>query len=209
MAALSVLAMVGCGKGGAPDKVAPVAPLEMPKAETTVPEVEAGTSEAVVPPPPAAVQASRAEAPANPAAGEKNPATVLRAVTLAEFQAELARQKGKVVVIDAWASWCVPCREKLPRFIALSREFAEADVVFWGLNLDEEEQEELALEVMRENGASFPNFRVTAEVDEVQTALDFQGIPRYFLFDAESKSIVNSGKIDEVVEKLKELFPKP
>jgi peroxiredoxin len=48
----------------------------------------------------------------------------------------LASQKGKVVFIDFWASWCPPCRESIPRVEALYQKLKNENVAFLGINLE-------------------------------------------------------------------------
>jgi thiol-disulfide isomerase/thioredoxin len=44
-----------------------------------------------------------------------------------------AELKGKVVVIEAWATWCGPCREQAPHMVQLYRDYKDRGVVFIGL----------------------------------------------------------------------------
>lgn len=46
--------------------------------------------------------------------------------------------KGKVVVLNFWATWCPPCRKEIPDFIALQKEYGNRGLVFVGVALDDE-----------------------------------------------------------------------
>jgi len=49
---------------------------------------------------------------------------------------DLADHAGKVVVLDFWASWCVPCRRSFPWLNAMQAKYADRDLVVIGVNLD-------------------------------------------------------------------------
>ncbi|HVF49532.1 MAG TPA: TlpA disulfide reductase family protein [Pyrinomonadaceae bacterium] len=50
---------------------------------------------------------------------------------------KLSDYKGKVVVLDLWATWCPPCRDEIPHLIALSKEFESKGVEVIGLTTEE------------------------------------------------------------------------
>lgn len=49
----------------------------------------------------------------------------------------LAVFRGKVLIINYWATWCAPCREEIPLFVRLQREFADKNVQFVGIAIDQ------------------------------------------------------------------------
>ena len=55
---------------------------------------------------------------------------------LAEFDAQLEKLNGHPVVVNAWASWCGPCRLEFPDFQAVSAERGD-EVAFLGVNVDD------------------------------------------------------------------------
>ncbi|HZD69603.1 MAG TPA: TlpA disulfide reductase family protein [Actinomycetes bacterium] len=52
----------------------------------------------------------------------------------AQFQADLATLKGRVVVVNFWAEWCGPCRAEMPALEQVSKEYAGKPVVFVGVD---------------------------------------------------------------------------
>lgn len=65
----------------------------------------------------------------------------------------LSEQRGKLVVVDFWATWCKPCRESFPVYERMAQERA-ADTVFVGVSVDEEPGGIPAF--LEETGATFP-----------------------------------------------------
>lgn len=49
---------------------------------------------------------------------------------------DLARYRGKVVIVDFWASWCKPCRESIPWLNEMRSRYAETGLVVIGVNVD-------------------------------------------------------------------------
>lgn len=51
---------------------------------------------------------------------------------------KLSDYKGKVVMINFWASWCGPCRQEMPLLETMAKDLEKAGFVLLGVNLDEE-----------------------------------------------------------------------
>lgn len=49
----------------------------------------------------------------------------------------LSKWRGKILIVNFWATWCPPCREEIPAFIEAYKAYHDKDVVFVGIALDE------------------------------------------------------------------------
>lgn len=92
---------------------------------------------------------------------------------------ELEAQRGKVLVVNFWASWCVPCREEAPVLEAAWRAYRDRGVVFVGVNV--QDQELAARRFIEEFGLTFPNGPDPGS----RIAVDYgvYGIPELFFVD--------------------------
>jgi len=67
-------------------------------------------------------------------------ATTLLALSLPDTEGKqqaLAQWRGKVLVVNFWATWCAPCREEMPEFVRMQREFGPRGVQFVGIAADQ------------------------------------------------------------------------
>ncbi|MES2962836.1 MAG: TlpA disulfide reductase family protein [Bdellovibrionota bacterium] len=94
---------------------------------------------------------------------------------------EPAKHKGKVVIVDFWASWCEPCKIELPALNALYKKYKSKGLVVIGVNLDEKKAD--ATGFLKEHPVDFPlgydggEKKVLAEQAEIET------MPTSFIVD--------------------------
>lgn len=61
----------------------------------------------------------------------------IKKMTASELKAVLENNKGKVVILDLWATWCPPCRKEIPGFINLYNKYKGNGVEIIGIAFDE------------------------------------------------------------------------
>ena len=113
--------------------------------------------------------------------GVGDAAPALKGVTLSGKPFDLAALKGKVVVLNEWATWCGPCREEMPALNAFATQYAARGVVVVGL--DENDPDDVA-EVQNVMAA----FSYPALLAESAATNDFHQprvLPMTYVIDAE------------------------
>jgi len=73
------------------------------------------------------------------AAGASDPAPRLKLKDLDGATQSLSQYRGKIVVLNFWATWCGPCQEEMPMIVQEEQVYRSRSVVFIGVSLDEEE----------------------------------------------------------------------
>ena len=74
---------------------------------------------------------------ANRAAGEHALAPDFALPDLAGKQVNLSSYRGRVVLLDFWATWCGPCREEVPHFVQLQNKYANQGLQIIGVSMDD------------------------------------------------------------------------
>lgn len=115
---------------------------------------------------------------------------------------KLSNYRGKVVLIDFWATWCVPCVASLPKVVKLKKELSDTPFEVITVSIDDSEEEVLDF-IDERMELPFVNWHVGVG-SEVQKNWSVHGVPYYFLLD-ESGVIQARGDFSGIEEKAKQL----
>ena len=97
------------------------------------------------------------------------------------------RLRGRVVLIDFWATWCAPCLDDLPRLKRLHAQHASRGLTIIGVSLDRSPLRDFRSWLQRQ-GIAWPQVREIGLYDSpLARAFDVQAIPASFLFDREGR----------------------
>ena len=92
---------------------------------------------------------------------------------------KLSEYRGKVVLINFWASWCGPCQQELPKLSELKDLHDEYDFELLAVNIDEEPKK--ALRLAKKLGINFPI--LFDETKQVSKLYDIDAMPMTILID--------------------------
>jgi thiol-disulfide isomerase/thioredoxin len=100
---------------------------------------------------------------------------------------KLAEQKGRVLVLNFWATWCLPCRELEPLFDRVFDEFRErSDVTFLAVNGDEDE--DLVRPYLERHKLRVP----VVFADGLDSVMKIRSIPTVIVLDREGHLVYRS-----------------
>ncbi|WP_196140900.1 TlpA disulfide reductase family protein [Aliikangiella sp. G2MR2-5] len=102
---------------------------------------------------------------------------------ITQLQTALNTNKGKVIYVDFWASWCKPCRQSFPWMNQMKRKYGAEGLKIITVNLDKEHQ--LAEQFLKENPADFQI--IFDPKGETAEKFALQGMPMSFVFDRNGK----------------------
>lgn len=96
-----------------------------------------------------------------------------------------ADYQGKILVVDVWGTWCPPCRQELPHFIALQEKYGQRGVQIVGLNIENDETAELQIARVQNAIEEFKINYPCALIDDpfLETIPDFEGFPTTLFID--------------------------
>lgn len=103
----------------------------------------------------------------------------------AEFEALIEQNRGKVIYVDFWASWCVPCKKSFPWMNKMQAKYKNQAFTIISVNLDANKNH--ALKFLEEIPATFPVFYDPK--GKVAKAFKLKGMPSSFIVSKEGKIV--------------------
>lgn len=122
--------------------------------------------------------------------------TQLTVETREERKIKLSELKTELVVVNFWASWCIPCLEELPSFIKFSQKYTREQLTILAINTDEDDQIKNVLKI--EKNYSIPS-SFTIILDNKFTIADqfqFKSIPVTIIYKKGKVIFFNDGPTD-------------
>ena len=118
------------------------------------------------------------------------PEITFRTVDRDGFDAVLAEHSGQVILVDYWATYCVPCLERFPHLIEFAKKQAGRGLVVITLLCEDEPRVDGARTFLQRKRSPFVHLR-SAHGSGEQTFADFKikggALPHYKLFDRQGK----------------------
>jgi thiol-disulfide isomerase/thioredoxin len=112
---------------------------------------------------------------------------------------DFAKLRGKVVLLDFWATWCPSCREAIPEVVAIYKKYHDQGFEVVGISLDHDKS--AMLNYMDQHGMTWPQYFDGGGWDnQISSSLGVQEIPTMVLFGKDGRPIRSDGRsLDDAI----------
>ncbi len=110
-------------------------------------------------------------------------------ITYDQFHEIFRRDSGKVVLVNAWATWCQPCREEMPALIRLQKEVGKENLSLIILSADDlDSLEDVVRPALREFGIDFKTYIMNEKQETFMSAMNPEwggafALPTTYVYD--------------------------
>jgi len=127
------------------------------------------------------------------AASAKITAKDIAEMDAGQLLAKVGKDRGKLVIVNIFASWCPPCRDEIPGLVNVRKEFKEDEVVVIGVSVDKSMND--LVKYVNGMGINYPVF--LAKGDFI-SRVGVTAVPQLLVYDKEGELVINHrGLVDE------------
>ena len=112
--------------------------------------------------------------------------------------------KGKILVLDFWASWCGPCRAEIPHLKEAYKEYSNKGVAFFSVSIDKDDA--AWRKAMKEENMPWAQAQAPKAGKDAMKQYQFSGIPYILVLDKEGKIVAKNLRGKALTDKLEELL---
>lgn len=107
-------------------------------------------------------------------------------ISAAELMQQMENNKGKVLIVTFWATWCSPCVKEMPGLVSVRNEVPESEMQVLGISLDTSTQ---AVEnFMQQHRINFP---ICMDGGDVGSTFGVKSIPRTLIFSRSGEKVLD------------------
>lgn len=122
-------------------------------------------------------------------------------------EVDLKKLRGKVVLIDFWATWCGPCIAELPNVKQVYADYHDKGFEIVSVSLDAEKDRQKFIELVQAEGATWPQrFEGKGWKDPLVKRYTISGIPAMFLLDQQGMLVSTNARGEKLEQEVKRLL---
>jgi thiol-disulfide isomerase/thioredoxin len=120
---------------------------------------------------------------------------------------EVLRQRGKVVVVDFWADYCIPCKRNMPHVVEMAQKYGSKGLAVITVSIDDYQKnpavkDNLEKFLTKVDARAFTNLLLDEPEAFREQRLHFKSVPTVFVFDRRGRWVQFTDEVDpEQVEK--------
>ena len=114
----------------------------------------------------------------------------LEPLTSKEWATVVEAHKGRLLVVNVWASWCRSCVELFPSVVDLSNRYNSDQIQFLSVSIDDSNDStalEQAQRFLDNQDADFPHYLLARDITRALESLGLESIPAVMVYDAEGR----------------------